>query len=310
MTYPKKKRIRKLSFGIRKSSIIKRIFRWYSRTARELPWRGERAPYRILISEVMLQQTQVSRVLLKYPQFLKRFPNFGSLARANTSSVIREWKGMGYNNRAVRLQRLARIVYGDFGGKLPTSIEELQSLPGVGKYTAHALACLAFNQRVPVVDTNIIRVLGRMFPFETNRMDIWNVAELVLPKRKAHVWNQALMDLGATICTSRSPNCEVCPVANLCPSAFQIQKKTMTPMTKEPSRDGLPNRIYRGRIVDELRLSRRNTFVPVAKLGKRIKHTFSGNDKRWLDLLIKDLEKDGLIILKQTKSGIAASLPQ
>jgi A/G-specific adenine glycosylase len=310
MRNPTKKSAQTRSFAIRKSSIIKRIFRWYSRTARELPWRGERNHYRILISEVMLQQTQVSRVLLKYPQFLKRFPEFGSLARANTSSVIREWKGMGYNNRAVRLQKLARIVIADFGGNLPTSVDELQSLPGIGKYTANALACLAFDQHVPVVDTNIIRVLGRIFPKESTRMDIWKLAELVLPKRKAHVWNQALMDLGATICTSRSPRCDVCPVTILCPSAFRMQKKPLMSAKKEPSRDGLPNRIYRGRIVDALRLAQRNRFVLAARLGKLIKHSFSRSDKKWLDHLMEGLEKDGLIILKHTRTGLAASLPQ
>jgi A/G-specific adenine glycosylase len=302
--------LKKSSFGNRISSVNRKVFRWYSRTARKLPWRGERNPYRILVSEVMLQQTQVSRVLLKYPLFLKRFPNFAALARARSSSVIRAWKGMGYNNRAVRLQRLARIVHNEFGGTLPSSIEELLSLPGIGKYTAHALACLAFNQHVPAVDTNIKRVLGRLFPVETKRMDVWTLAKMTLPGRNANGWNQALMDLGATVCTSRSPKCQVCPVSELCPSSFRIQVQKPMRTNREPSRDGLPNRIYRGRIVDALRRSPAKRFVSITKLARRVKNSYSANDRQWLLVLMKGLEKDGLIMLRTTKSGIAASLPQ
>jgi A/G-specific adenine glycosylase len=258
----------------------------------------------------MLQQTQVSRVLQKYPQFLKRFPDFASLAKAKTSSVIRAWKGMGYNNRAVRLQQLARILYVEGDGRLPRTVDELQLLPGIGKYTAHALACLAFNQHLPVVDTNIKRVLGRLFPVLAKRMDIWKLAEMALPRRHAHLWNQALMDLGATICTSLSPRCEACPVVKLCPSAFQIQKRNVPSTRREPSHDGLPNRIYRGRIVDVLRNSQRRSFIPATRLGNQIKDSFSAQDEAWLLRLMKSLERDGLIVMRYTKAGIAASLPQ
>ena len=297
-------------FTDRRSSIVSRLFRWYSRSGRALPWRGERSPYRILISEVMLQQTQVSRVLRKYPRFLKRFPNFASLARARTSTVIRAWRGMGYNNRAVRLQRLARIVHVERRGKLPATVEELRSLPGIGKYTAHAVACLAFNQHIPVVDTNIKRVLGRLYPSLAQRMDIWKLADVTLPERNAQAWNQALMDLGATVCISFKPRCGSCPIAKLCPSSFQIQSRNTIRTRREPSRDGLPDRIYRGRVVDVLRHQRARAFVPVTRLGNLIKNHYSTSDERWLVRLMKGLEKDGLIILKRAKSGIAASLPQ
>jgi A/G-specific adenine glycosylase len=305
-----KKNGSRLPFAIRKSSISNQVFRWYARTARVLPWRGERNPYRILISEVMLQQTQVGRVLQKYPQFLKRFPGFATLARAHTSSVIRAWKGMGYNNRSVRLQRLAQILCTEGDGRLPRTIEELQLLPGIGKYTAHALACLAFDQHLPVVDTNIKRVLGRLFPHQAKRMDIWKLAEMTLPGRHAHIWNQALMDLGATICTSLSPACDSCPVAMLCPSAFRIQKQNSALTRTEPLRNGLPNRIYRGRIVDVLRNSPRRKFIPATRLGNQIKDSYSTQDDAWLLRLMKSLEKDGLIVMRYTRAGIAASLPQ
>lgn len=257
----------------------------------------------------MLQQTQVSRVLQKYPQFLRRFPSFSSLARARTSSVIRAWKGMGYNNRAIRLQQLARIVNTKYRGRLPESVEELQSLPGVGKYTAHALACIVFKQQVPVVDTNVKRVLERLFPVESKRLGPWQLAELVLPGSNAHLWNQALMDLGATICNSSNPTCDVCPVVKFCPSSFRVRRRNVIIKKREPSHDGLPNRIYRGRIVDALRHARQNSFVSLKRLGLQIKDSYSTHDEKWLVGLLKNLEKDGLLVLHNTKSGPAASLP-
>lgn len=277
---------------------------------RVLPWRGEKNPYRILISEVMLQQTQVSRVLQLYPRFLKRFPDFATLKRARTSAVIRAWKGMGYNNRAVRLQQLARTVMDQYGGRLPRTIEELQQLHGIGVYTAHALACLAFGQNVAVVDTNIKRVLGRLFPAQVEKSDIWTVAEHVLPNRNAHRWNQALMDLGATICVSANPKCGVCPVAKLCPSAFRIPRLKALPTKPEPSRNGVPNRIYRGRIVDALRHLPNRSFVSSSVLGRKVMESFTLQDRNWLEQLMKGLEKDGLVVLKKTQRGYSASLPQ
>lgn len=258
----------------------------------------------------MLQQTQVSRVLQMYPRFLKRFPSFSSLANARTSSVIRAWRGMGYNNRAVRLQHLARTVLSAHQGRLPTTIESLEKLPGIGKYTAHALACLAFNQHVPVVDTNIRRVLSRLFPAQAKKLDIWALAAIALPSRSAHRWNQALMDLGATVCTSANPKCRICPVVKLCPSSFRVQRSTELRATPEPSRDGLPNRIYRGRIVDALRRTTGSNYVSFAHLGRKVKDSYSIQDEPWLERLMKALEKDGLVVLKKTPKGYFASLPQ
>src|SRR5512139_1248480 len=145
-------------------AIRKRLLGWYRSSARPLPWRRTRNPYRILLSEVMLQQTQVSRVLIHYRRFLRRFPNLWSLSQAGTADVLRAWRGMGYNNRAVRLRNLAADVCSTKGGKLPQTVEELRSLPGIGRYTAGAVSCFAFGRRVPIVDTNIQRVLGRVFP--------------------------------------------------------------------------------------------------------------------------------------------------
>jgi A/G-specific adenine glycosylase len=275
-----------------------------------MPWRGEKKPYRVLLSEIMLQQTQANRVMEKYPKFLKRFPDFAALARARTSSVIRAWTGMGYNSRAVRLQLLARTLLRESRGKLPENIDRLQSLPGIGKYTAHALACFAFKKNVPVVDTNVTRVLNRVYPLQAKKCDIWKLAERALPGRNAYHWNQALMDLGSTICTSSTPKCSVCPLVRLCPSSFRVNRSHRSPRLSEPSRDGLPNRIYRGRIVDVLRRASPKHYVPLTKLGRQIKRTYSKRDAPWLVGLVNRLQKDGLVSLKQTKTGLHASLPQ
>ncbi|HEY6952331.1 MAG TPA: A/G-specific adenine glycosylase [Bacteroidota bacterium] len=290
------------------SLIVSRIFRWYSRSARDLPWRNEHDPYRILVSEVMLQQTQVSRVVEKYPGFIAQFPGIGRLARARISTVIRAWKGMGYNSRAVRLHQLAWNVLRNHGGRIPTDIEALRSLPGIGKYTAHAVSCFAFGQRVPVVDTNVERVLGRLFPSQARRLDIWDLASRVLPSRNASRWNQALMDLGSTICTARNPKCGACPVAGLCPSSFKANRPPNVHLKAEPSRNGLPNRIYRGRIVELMRNLPPRKFMAVSQIGPRIKPAYSDRDERWLAELLGRLEQDGLLTLGRSNSGLTASL--
>ncbi|HTP14083.1 MAG TPA: A/G-specific adenine glycosylase [Bacteroidota bacterium] len=258
----------------------------------------------------MLQQTQVSRVAEKYPRFIKRFPSFSSLARARVSTVIRSWQGMGYNNRAVRLHRLARTVVSDHRGELPDNIGELLSFPGIGRYTAHAVACFAFHRHLPVVDTNIRRVLSRVFPDQAKRNDMWDLATVALPQRNASGWNQALMDLGSTICTSARPRCAGCPVSRLCPSAFRVKGIRPATTRPEPSRDGLPDRIYRGRIVELLRNHPGSRRTSVSTIGRRIKPSFSRRDEAWLIRLMKRLERDGLVHLKNSKRGHTASLAQ
>lgn len=300
-----------------KSAIVRSVLRWYKKNGRALPWRGISNPYRILVSEVMLQQTQVSRVLIKYPQFLKRFPNFKSLAQAKTSEVIRAWQGMGYNNRVIRLQQLAKTVIKHNRGKLPNDINELQKLPGIGRYTAHAVACLVFRKQVPVVDTNVIRVLSRLFPkkIKPNRQHriniekVWNTAEWLLPRDRASDWNQALMDLGAMICTAANPKCALCPVQSNCPSAFKTIRTKTKSLKQEPGRDGTPNRIYRGRIVEALRNLNGKKSLTSAQIGKNIKPSFGNGDTRWLSALLKGLEQDGLILLRKKPVGLSVSLP-
>ncbi|MBI4418082.1 MAG: A/G-specific adenine glycosylase [Ignavibacteriales bacterium] len=283
----------------------RRILAWYQTNARNLPWRKTKNPYRILISEVMLQQTQVTRVLEKYHRFIRRFTSFEVLARASAAEVIRAWSGMGYNNRSVRLRELARIVRDRFNGRLPSRVDELLLLPGIGRYTAHAVACFAFGQRVPLADTNIARVLARLFPGEGP--DPWSIADRILPRRHVYEWNQALMELGATICTAARPKCTSCPVVRMCPSAFSIAARKATLHKKERGRNGIPNRIYRGRIIELLRKSN-SRGRGLMDIGRGVKPNFSAADHKWLVTLLAGLERDGLIQSRNRGNSVVLRL--
>jgi len=276
------------------------VLRWYASNGRTLPWRGTRNPYRILISETMLQQTQVQRVLIKYPEFLRRFPTVRSLSRAPLRDVVMIWRGMGYNNRAVRLHFLARTVVEAYDGVLPDNHESLRTLPGIGRYTANALLSFAFGRSVPVVDVNVRRVLSRIL-WKMNSIGslqdeeaVWRAAESLLPPGNAYEWNQALMDLGATVCTGRAPRCNKCPAVSVCASWKKMRRTAAPALKKERTFHGTPNRAYRGRIIEVLRDVRRS--VPAEALGKRIHKGFSKRNEHWLRSLIDGLERDGLVV--------------
>lgn len=200
-------------------SFTRKLLAWYKRNARVLPWRKTRNPYAILVSEFMLQQTQVSRVLEYFPRFMARFPTISDLARARPKAVREAWDGLGYYARASNLHALARVVSETQGGQLSDKPDELEELPGVGRYTAGAVACFAYEKPVPAVDTNVRRVLSRFFWGEGRReQDVWVLAQSVVPKNGARAWrfNQALMELGAIVCTARKPKCADCPVRSEC----------------------------------------------------------------------------------------------
>lgn len=211
------------------------LLEWYERSGRDLPWRNITDPYAILVSEMMLQQTQVDRVLPKYREFLERFPTLAALAEAPTGDVIRAWAPLGYNMRAVRLQSIARQVVAEYGGQVPLQVEELYKLKGVGRYTAGAIACFAHRQQVATVDTNIRRVLYRVFigieqpDTPVREEQSWALAEKVLPPGEAYRWNQALMDLGATVCTATTPACEGCPMQSVCRAYQELGQYTLFP---------------------------------------------------------------------------------
>jgi A/G-specific adenine glycosylase len=300
--------MRPTSFLHRKLKIEKQLLTWYRKNARPLPWRKTKNPYRILLSEIMLQQTQLSRVQLKYPLFLRLFPDFASLAQARTADVIRAWSGMGYNNRALRLQQIARRVMNDYGGRLPKNVETLQHLPGIGRYTANAVACFAFRQQTAAVDINEQRVLSRLFPQRVQSAGIWELAEQLLPKGKAYDWNQALMELGGIICTAASPHCFECPLKQYCPSAFlPVKKRKSKKIGKNVS---IPNRIYRGRIVSELRKLAHHRSMEAKLVAAMVKPGYSHRHKEWLDKLLYGLQRDGLIQIHSRKKKIYLSLPR
>ena len=234
----------------------RKLLAWWARAARDLPWRRTRDPYRVLVSEFMLQQTQVSRVAEYYPRFIERFPDLATLAHAKPRAVREAWDGLGYYARASNLHALAKSVVGrgvveggvaekgvagDGVATLPDDPEELIKLPGIGRYTAGAVACFAFEKPVPAVDTNVRRVLLRVFFGDDQRLTrqrttrqrlipqrrIWDLARALVPKDGKRAWkfNQAIMELGALICVARKPRCPVCPVRSNCKTGRRLVRR-------------------------------------------------------------------------------------
>ncbi|MBI4233929.1 MAG: A/G-specific adenine glycosylase [Chloroflexi bacterium] len=282
------------------------LLRWYRQHGRDLPWRRTRDPYAILVAEVMLQQTQVERVIPKYHEFLARFPTVTALAAAPLAEVIRAWSPLGYNLRALRLHELARGVCARWNGALPSDPSTLRCLPGIGPYTANALACFAFDVQVPVLDTNIRRVLGRLFHGiePTRGHELRDTAQAALPEGEASHWNQALMDLGATLCTPQRPRCLLCPVRAWCKGAPLLTsgaRKVAEQRGAYPARALAPfrgsARYYRGRIVEHLRRLGDGQRMPAIALGQALKGDFTPEDGPWLLDLLHGLGRDRLVAL-------------
>ena len=210
------------SVAFRKNQFRRALTKWYRSYGRDLPWRRTRDAYAILVSEFMLQQTQVSAVVPYYNEWLGRFPGFASLSRASENDVLHAWQGLGYYNRARNLHSTAKAVVDKHNGRLPRSIGQIRQFPGIGKYTAHAVATFAFNRSVPIVEANTARVLTRLFNFQNSidskaaREELWRKAAALVPKCNARIYNSALTDLGALVCIPREPKCSVCPVKKFC----------------------------------------------------------------------------------------------
>jgi A/G-specific adenine glycosylase len=215
------------------ASFRARLLAWYDSHARDLPWRESRDPYRVWLSEVMLQQTRVAAVIGHYKQFLRRFPTVEKLAAARESSVLAAWSGLGYYRRARMLHAAAKLVAGNLRGEFPRTADGLKQLPGIGRYTAAAIASIAFGEPVAVVDGNVERVLLRFFARELSKEEIWQTAETLLDRSRPGDFNQAMMELGAIVCTPRAPACLTCPVMELCATRGELAPAAKPPRQKK-----------------------------------------------------------------------------
>ena len=255
------------------------ILSWYAAVQRDLPWRKTSDPYRILVSEVMLQQTQVARVVPYYEAWLERFPDEGSLASAPVADVLRLWSGLGYNRRALALQAAAAAVARD---GWPRTVEGLRALPGVGPYTAAAVASFAFGVQAAAVDTNVRRVIERLDRRRRRPPELARRAAAIVPEGCAADWNQALMELGATVCTARAPACEACPAAG-CRSRGRSHEWGAPATRRAGQRFEETDRYVRGRIVAALVAG---DAVPDGFGPERLERALAG------------LARDGLIVRK------------
>lgn len=198
------------------------LIAWFAQHKRNMPWRGQADPYAVWISEIMLQQTRVDTVIPYFLRWMEHFPDAASLCTATEEEVLKQWEGLGYYSRARNLHKTAKIIVHEYGGEFPSNVEILQTLPGIGRYTAGAVASIALGQDEPVLDGNVRRVLARIFdislPARSSEAEeiFWELAARLIPHGKAGDFNQAMMDLGATICIPRNPNCTECPISNQC----------------------------------------------------------------------------------------------
>jgi len=275
-----------------------RVLDWFDAHGRRFPWRETRDPYRTMVAEVMLQQTQTGRAAPAYEQFLRRFPTLDRLAHAPAMDVIQAWRGLGYNRRAVDLHRAAQTLVREHGGVYPSQPAALRRLPGLGEYTSNAIACFAFDEQVPVVDTNVRRVLARTaLGKDAAEVDPARTSVLAaewLPDGDAYRWNQALMDIGAMVCRSAKPLCAKCPLRTSCVYHAKGRHRA-APASAKPASEPFEGsrRQARGTIVDHLRRAARKG-ITVGELARRMDPDGKGADlERLVDILSK-LEAEGL----------------
>ena len=277
------------------------LLSWFEENARDLPWRRTRDPWRILVSEVMLQQIQVKRAIPFYERFLGRFPTVEALAEAPLSDAIRVWGDLGRYRRVVNLHRTARIVVDEHDGRVPSDPEALLKLPGVGPYTAGAVACFAFGRDAHFLDTNIRRVLHRLFVGaevpepKAKEGELLGLAEAMVPRDRAWEWGQSVMELGALRCRARKPLCEACPVGELCAARPTIAEALAAlPRAAGAAQErGGPNIHHRGRALAVLREAPPEG-VALGELGKALREGFGEADLPWLRGVVESLRKDGL----------------
>jgi A/G-specific adenine glycosylase len=219
----------------------RRLLAWYERSARDLPWRADRDPYRVWLSEIMLQQTQVETVKSYFERFTAELPNVAALAAAPEDQVLRLWEGLGYYRRARQLHKAAQTIVTEHGGRFPRDADAVRALPGVGRYTAGAILSIAFDAREPILEANTMRLFARLLAYQDDPRSaagqeiLWRTAETLLPRTRTGDFNQALMELGSQICKPRQPACEQCPVATLCAARAKGLTDTIPP-AKAPTR--------------------------------------------------------------------------
>ena len=219
-----------------KQRFRRRLLSWYAKHARDLPWRRSANPYRVWVSEVMLQQTQVETVKPYFARFIRTFPTVKKLAAANEQEVLRLWEGLGYYRRGRQLHAAAQQIVAEHGGRFPCDVTALQTLPGIGRYTAGAIASIAFDQRTPILEANTIRFFSRLIGYRQSPTTaagqrlLWQTAEEVLPQKEIAKFNQGLMELGSLVCTPQQPQCDACPVAVLC-AASEAGLQAKIPLT-------------------------------------------------------------------------------
>lgn len=300
---------------------------WFAANYRDLPWRQTRDPYRVLVSEIMLQQTQVDRVLPKYLAFLERFPSAEALAAAAPADVITSWQGLGYNRRAINLQRAAQAVvaagYPADPAAFPGTPEGLLALPGIGPYTAGAVACFAFERDVAFLDTNIRRVVRRARfgpedqPPPASEQTLIDAAAALIPPGRGWHWNQAIMELGALICTAARPQCWRCPLRPWCAayaawsaadtdlSDWKPAPRARKKAAEQPFRES--NRFFRGRVIDALRALAPEASYTLLELGPLVKEGWTAAELAWLGKLVGGLAGDGLLAWRDQAGDDPAS---
>ncbi|MEK6901849.1 MAG: A/G-specific adenine glycosylase [Nanoarchaeota archaeon] len=301
------------------------ILQWYSVHQRDLPWRKERIdPYRVVVSEFMLQQTQVSRVVEKFKEFLTLFPTIQDLAKASTAEVIQAWSGMGYNKRALLLHQFAQKVVEDYEGIIPFQPEALRKLPGIGPYTAGSIASFAFNKPEPAIDVNVRRIYLRFFQGKDQGLpmgrkeekDLYELVLSTIPSGKSRDLHNALMDFGSLICLRDAPRCGECPLQKSClfaPLYSTKKEKVLFVMEKKQEKGVyehekyIPNRIFRGRIVEFVRKNERQE-ISVLDFGQAIKKDYTPKEEKWLLELCQKLQKEKLLHYSLKENTITFSL--
>jgi A/G-specific adenine glycosylase len=285
------------------------LLAWYARHGRtRLPWRTTRDPYLIVVSEFMLQQTQVERVIPLYEAFAARFPSFAALAAADAADAVRAWRGLGYNSRAMRLHALARAVVERHHGRLPEGTAELLALPGIGPYTAAAVRAFAFELDGAALDVNLRRVIHRVllgveYPPLAGARELDALALAAVAPGRAHDWNSALMDLGATICTARAPKCLVCPLRDACAAApidpAQLAARARKHAPARPPQSALPfertTRFLRGRIIDCLRDVPARDAIAFDALQERLAIVVPTDRLHEIPSVVDALVRDGIV---------------